>query len=176
VDFGLVKPLAADSVAATMAGTSVLTGTPLYMSPEAMTSPEAADPRSDLYALGAVGYFLLAGKGVFEGGSVAEIIGHHLHTEPVPPSRRAPQVIPSDLDAVILKCLRKRPEDRPHSARELRDELRRCRVQAWTADDAAAWWRTFWTTASPVTHAEPAGPAADSVTISVDIDERLTQA
>jgi hypothetical protein len=175
VDFGLVKPLAPDSVAATMAGTSVLTGTPLYMSPEAMTSPESGDPRSDLYALGAVGYFLLTGHAVFESGSVAEIIGHHLHTEPAPPSARATQAIPSELDAVIVKCLRKLPQDRPRSARELRDELRRCRVpQAWTVDDAATWWRTFRSAGSPVTHAPTAGGATGLVT--VDISERLTQA
>jgi serine/threonine protein kinase len=59
VDFGLVKPLTASHPALTTTGTGVLTGTPLYLSPEAMTAPDVADPRSDLYALGAVGYFLL---------------------------------------------------------------------------------------------------------------------
>ena len=51
--------------------------------------PRRADPRSDLYALGAVGYFLVTGHPVFEAGTIAEIIGHHLHTDPVPPSQRA---------------------------------------------------------------------------------------
>jgi serine/threonine protein kinase len=61
VDFGLVKPLEPNNLEATMPGTSVLTGTPLYMSPEALTMAQGADPRSDLHALGAVGYYLLTG-------------------------------------------------------------------------------------------------------------------
>ncbi len=69
VDFGLVKPLASENATAAMSMPGVLTGTPHYMSPESMTMPEEADPRSDLYALGAVGYFLLTGQPVFEGGT-----------------------------------------------------------------------------------------------------------
>jgi len=177
VDFGLVKPLAANSVEATMVGSSVLTGTPLYMSPEAMTAPETADPRSDLYAVGAVGYFLLTGHPVFEGSSVAEIIGHHLHTAPVSPSQRASWPVPPDLEALILKCLNKRPEQRPRSARELRDDLRRCRqAQAWTADDAAQWWRAFRRSGTTAPNEPPHVPLPGDLTVTVDISERLTQA
>jgi eukaryotic-like serine/threonine-protein kinase len=177
VDFGLVKPLAPNSLQVTMMGSSVLTGTPLYMSPEAMTSPDAGDPRSDLYAVGAVGYFLLTGHPVFEGGSVAEIIGHHLHTEPVPPSKRSSMPIPADLDAVILKCLRKRAEDRPPDARALREDLRRCRlVQPWTTSDAEAWWRTFRSSGPAIAQRGAATASGGSITVNVDVDERLTQA
>ncbi len=177
VDFGLVKPLAATNLEATMAGASVLTGTPLYMSPEAMTAPETADPRGDLYAVGAVGYFLLTGRPVFEGGSVAEIIGHHLHTTPVPPSQRGAWPVPADLEALILKCLEKRPDDRPRSARELRDELRRSRqAHAWTADDAAQWWRAFRRRGATVSNEPLNVPQPGELTVTVDISERLTQA
>ena len=107
------------------------------MSPQALTMAQGADPRSDLYALGAVGYYLLTGHSVFEDATVVEIIGHHLHTEPAPPSRRTVQSIPPDLEALILQCLRKRPEDRPQSARALREALRACAlVPPWTSDDA----------------------------------------
>ena len=177
VDFGLVKPLAAGALQATMAGSSVLTGTPLYMSPEAMTTPDAADPRSDLYAVGAVGYFLLTGHAVFEGGSVAEIIGHHLHTEPVPPSKRGSQHVPPDVEAVIVRCLRKRPDDRPRSALELREELRRCKLaSAWTSEEAEAWWRTFRSAGPSAAHRTLGGDSGGPVTVNVDVDERLTQA
>jgi serine/threonine-protein kinase len=176
VDFGLVKPLAPDSLQVTMMGSSVLTGTPLYMSPEAMTSADAGDPRSDLYALGAVGYFLLTGQPVFEGSSVAEIIGHHLHTEPPAPSRRSSNAIPAELDALILKCLRKRADDRPPDARTLRDDLRRCRVaQPWTAAEATAWWRTFRSAGVAAAQRSPM-PETDELTVTVDVSERLTQA
>jgi serine/threonine-protein kinase len=177
VDFGLVKPLVPASAAETMTGTSTLTGTPLYMSPEAMMAPESGDPRSDLYALGAVGYFLLAGRPLFEGGSVAEIIGHHLHTQPPPLAQVTGGAVPADLEAIILRCLRKRPEDRPRDARALREELLRSRVSPpWTSQDAAAWWLRFRESHSELPR-RSAAPAGDGqLTVSVDVDERLTQA
>ena len=78
----------------------VIAGTPLYLPPEAITSGEL-DGRSDLYALGAVGYFLLAGRNVFEGRTVVEVCSHHLHTPPLPPSERLGRPLPSQLEAVI---------------------------------------------------------------------------
>ena len=173
VDFGLVKPLASNSAAMTMSVSNVLTGTPLYMPPEAMNAPDVADPRSDLYALGAVGYFLLTGRPPFEGATVFEVIGHHLHTIPAPPSTRTTNVIPLDLDAVILQCLRKNPDERPRDARALRQALERCTMAPrWTVDDAAAWWRAF--RSSPRPEARP--PAEESpagLTITVDVDDRV---
>ena len=173
VDFGLVRPLAADSQQ-TMSAAAELRGTPLYLSPEAMRSPETADPRSDLYALGAVGYFLLAGRPVFEADTVVDIIAHHLHSDPVPPSQYAPQPIPSDLEAVVLQCLEKDPERRPGNARALRRALRGCAmVRPWTTDEALDWWRAFRST-----HVPAEGTAADTGqerTITVDIADRLTR-
>jgi serine/threonine-protein kinase len=139
-----------------------------------MTTPEVADPRSDLYALGAVGYFLLTGRPVFEAATVAEIIGHHLHTEPIEPSRRVNHPVPSDLERVIMQCLRKDPAARPASARALRDALRACtQVRPWTSDEAADWWRTF--RSAPATTATSALSASDERTMTVDIGDRLTQ-
>lgn len=174
VDFGLVKPFSANDPPATLSTAGVLTGTPLYLSPEAMTMPEAADPRSDLYALGAVAYFLLTGRPVFEADTVVEIIGHHLHTEPSAPSQRGAQAIPPDLDAVVLTCLQKRPEERPQSARALRDALRGCsQVKPWMSEDALDWWRGFRTAAVPLEHAA-AAPSSE-LTMTVDVADRLTR-
>ena len=141
VDFGLVKPLTQGDPEVTASTSGTLTGTPRYMSPETMTMPEAGDPRSDLYALGAVGYYLLTGHAVFEAATVAEIIGHHLHTEPVAPSRRAGRPISSDLESLILQCLRKRPEDRPQSAAALAELLAAIPVEPWRESQAKEWWR-----------------------------------
>ncbi|MBW2456733.1 MAG: serine/threonine protein kinase, partial [Deltaproteobacteria bacterium] len=141
VDFGLVKEIAAvDDVKLTKE--SSVTGTPLYMSPEALTSPDSVDARSDLYALGAVGYFLLTGRHVFEGNTVIEVCGHHMHAEPVPPSKRLGEQLPESLEALILRCLEKKPEDRPQSAAELLGALEACAdVGRWSEEDGRRWWQ-----------------------------------
>ena len=105
VDFGLVKPIVADDPRVTVSMPGVLTGTPLYMSPESLRASDGSDPRGDLYALGAVGYFLITGHTVFDAGSIAEILGHHLHTDPVPPSQRLGRPVPADLETVLMQCL-----------------------------------------------------------------------
>jgi serine/threonine-protein kinase len=173
VDFGLVKPLASGSAALTVSMSTALTGTPLYMPPEAMNAPETADPRSDLYALGAVGYFLLTAHPPFEGATVFEVIGHHLHTMPAPPSRRTTNPVPPDLEAVILTCLSKRPEDRPPHARALRDAIQQCTLAPrWTSEDAAGWWRAF-RSSSPAAGPRFTVECGAGLTITVDVDERV---
>ena len=144
-------------------------------SPKVKESPSFRVPRSDLYALGAVGYYLLTGHSVFEAATVVEIIGHHLHTEPAPPSRRTVQSIPPDLEALVLQCLRKRTEDRPQSARALREALRACAlVPPWTSDDAARWWRSFRSAGGVTEH--HGADSAHGLTVTVDTADRLTQA
>jgi serine/threonine-protein kinase len=173
LDFGLVKPLASNSAAMTMSASNVLTGTPLYMPPEAMNAPDTADPRSDLYAVGAVGYFLLTGHPPFEGATVFEVIGHHLHTTPVPPSMRTTNAVPPDLEAVILRCLRKNREDRLPDARALRQALEHCTTPAaWTHDDATEWWRAFRTSEQPPVR-RPADDRMPGLTITVDVADRV---
>jgi hypothetical protein len=146
VDFGLVKDVglgagasATSEAALTMA--DAITGTPLYIAPETVTAPETVDARADLYALGAVGYWLLTGTHVFGGRSILEVCGHHLHSIPDPPSTRLGTPVSSDLESVLLACLAKRPEDRPASAQVLRERLRACASAGlWTNARAAQWW------------------------------------
>jgi eukaryotic-like serine/threonine-protein kinase len=139
LDFGLVKAIDAPASASTTT-TNQLLGTPLYMSPEAIKNPDGMDARSDLYGLGAVAYYLLTGSPPFEGDSIVEVCGHHLHTRPEPPSRRA-RGVPSDLEAVVLSCLAKAAADRPRDAVALAAALRACRDDgAWSPADALAWW------------------------------------
>ena len=122
VDFGLVKDLEADAGATHEA---TLVGTPLYLAPEAIRSPNA-DARADLYSVGAVAYFLLTGRHVFEGRTIIEICGHHLHTPPTPPSQRLGRPLPDALEAWVLACLEKDPARRPPSATEAAARLARC--------------------------------------------------
>ncbi len=140
VDFGLVKELE-ERHPATVSQEGTISGTPLYMAPEILTEPHAASARSDIYALGAVGYYLLTGEHVFGGRTVIEVLGHHLHTEPVPPSQRLGDPVPEDLERLILECLRKDPNERPQDAAELRRRLEACAgVGRWTQRSAEKWW------------------------------------
>jgi serine/threonine-protein kinase len=116
LDFGLVKDVAAASDVS-ITSERAIAGTPLYMAPESIASPETVGPPADVYAVGCVAYFLLTGRAPFEGKSVVEVCASHLHTEPDPPSTYASHVSP-ELDALVLRCLEKKPERRP-STREL---------------------------------------------------------
>jgi serine/threonine-protein kinase len=139
LDFGLVK-VVEDGWDPGITRDGVISGTPQYLAPEALTDPDTVDARSDLYALGAVGYYLLTGEHVFT-GNVAEVCGHHLHTTPTPPSERLGRELPVELEAVIMRCLAKDPRERPASAAELRDRLATMRgVDGWRQAEARAWW------------------------------------
>jgi serine/threonine-protein kinase len=122
LDFGLIKDVSAQADL-TQTDPQQIVGTPLYISPEALITPAAIDGRSDLYAVGAVGYFLLTGVPPFTGRTAIEVCGHHLHTAPVPPSDRGCAGIPSGLEALLLSCLAKSPDDRPPSAAALQRAL-----------------------------------------------------
>jgi serine/threonine protein kinase len=119
LDFGLVKRHEPASSPSDLSTTDALRGTPLYMAPEAMTRPESVDRRLDLYAVGAVGYFLLTGRPVFESATLMELLAHHLQTEPARPSERLGSPVPPMLEAIVLECLAKDPEKRPSTAADL---------------------------------------------------------
>jgi hypothetical protein len=168
LDFGLVRELDASGAGATQA--EAVLGTPLYMSPEAITSPSAVDARSDIYALGAVGYYLLTGEHVFTGASILEICGHHVHTEPVPPSKRLGRPIPESLEEIVLACLSKDPSARPASAIELREQLLACEdIGLWTQGGATAWWKEHGAAVARHRLSENIGTER---TIAVDVADR----
>lgn len=139
VDFGLVRTLATDSA---VSRHDAIIGTPMYLSPEAISAPDAVDERADIYALGAVAYFLLAGRDVFGGATVVEVLSQHLLQTPPRPSAHVPAPLPRDLEELVLRCLAKEPAERPPSAAALRDALLAC-ADAPRYDRAAAmaWWR-----------------------------------
>jgi serine/threonine-protein kinase len=115
-------------------------GTPAFMSPEAALG-ETIDGRADIYALGAVGYWLLTGKLVFEAETAYATVLDHIRKTPVPPSRRTELEIPADLERIIMACLEKDPARRPAGARELAALLRRVDLaQPWTQERAERWW------------------------------------
>jgi len=141
LDFGLVREISSSNDPR-LTAEDVIHGTPQYLAPEAIRNADSIDARSDLYALGAVGYFLLTGTPVFTGKSALEHIHHHLQTQPEPPSKRLGRPLPPKLEAVILSCLEKDPDRRPESARALAEALKACDdVQPWDEVDAQRYWR-----------------------------------
>jgi hypothetical protein len=140
LDFGLVKAIDSDREAGLTAANAML-GTPLYMSPESVTNPDLVDARSDLYSLGAVGYFLLTGTVVFSAPTINEILRRHLDVPPQAPSERLGRQVDPLLAEALTRCLAKSPNDRPASAQEFADALARCAAAGnWTARDAGQWW------------------------------------
>jgi serine/threonine-protein kinase len=167
VDFGLVKAAVPSKGDAALTAVNTITGTPHYMPPEAVQSPDRVDARSDLYSLGAVGYYLLSGRTVFTGDNVVAVLADHLHTPPVPPSRHLDRPLPGDLEAVLLRCLAKDPADRPASADELDAALAACAdAGAWTAAAARAWWSAHPKALRAPHDGAPAAPAM--VTIAME--------
>ncbi len=118
LDFGLVKTLDGGESAGLTSAQGV-TGTPLYISPEAVYHPDQVDVRTDVYAVGAVGYYLLTGTPVFTAESVVEICMMHVKAAPDAPSARLGRPISFDLENLLLRCLAKAPDDRPASAQKL---------------------------------------------------------
>jgi hypothetical protein len=143
LDFGLVKSRAnnvADSNPELTTEGNIAGGTPAYIAPEqALGDP--VDGRTDLYALGCVGYWLVTGKQLFESETALGLISDHLRTAPVPPSQRVDFEVPADLENLIMRCLEKEPERRPQSADEFADALEACDAAGqWTQERARAWW------------------------------------
>jgi TolB-like protein/tRNA A-37 threonylcarbamoyl transferase component Bud32/Flp pilus assembly protein TadD len=121
-DFGVAKAVseAADRNAITTLGVAI--GTPAYMSPEQAAADPHIDQRSDIYAVGAMAYELLTGRPPFDGAMPQQVLAAHLTEEAEPLSARRPG-IPAALDAVLMRCLAKRPADRWQSAAELHAAL-----------------------------------------------------
>jgi serine/threonine-protein kinase len=122
-DLGLATPY----VDAT---TKVMAGTPEYMAPElAFEADRPPSTSSDIYALGCMAYEMLTGSLPFDGRTALAVMVRHATEEPVLPSRRRPG-LPTAFDDVLLKALRKRPQDRFASADLFRRALKEARAQS----------------------------------------------
>jgi eukaryotic-like serine/threonine-protein kinase len=172
VDFGLVKEITRETT--DHSATQVILGTPAYIAPEAVTDPETVGPPADLYALGAVGYYLLTGKRVFEGKTVIDLCVQHVSSQALPPSERTTRPIPPDLEALIMQCLAKAPADRPTSARALRVALARLPVyRDWDEATALSWWERWAERRQRgEAAAAPRGAGKDLGTMTVDLQGR----
>jgi serine/threonine-protein kinase len=136
LDFGLVQHgdlLDGDDK---LTRTGMFVGTPGYISPEQTTG--VADVRSDIYSLGAVGYFLLTGQPPFSGRQIHQVMSQALEATPL---RALRPDIPADLAAIIQRCLRQDPKERFADSHLVDDALAACDcATSWNSTEAAAWW------------------------------------
>lgn len=115
-DFGLAR-----SLASRLSQEGIFIGTVFYIAPEAALG-KSVDARADLYALGVLLYELAAGQLPFMGDDPLAIISQHIHSPAIPPSTHNP-LVPQTLDDLVLRLLNKRPEDRPHTAADVQQEI-----------------------------------------------------
>jgi len=162
LDFGLVKPLN-NSLGLDADVADTVVGTPHFMSPEAIEKPESADPRSDLYSLGAVGYFLIVGRTLFDGDTPQELLQKQVHQAPESPSSRLGRAVDADLERLIMQCLEKDPSRRLSSACAVDAALTRCAsFGKWTQAEATSWWQTHHVSVESV---PPAGAVQKTLVI-----------
>lgn len=120
-DFGVAKALSASTTAAGSSGFTslgVALGTPAYMAPEQAAADPNVDHRADIYAWGVMAYELLTGQPPFAGRTPQAVLAAHVSEMPEPITKRRASV-PSALATLVMRCLEKRPADRPQSTDEL---------------------------------------------------------
>lgn len=152
LDFGLVRVTrGGESVRSSSKG---LLGTPRYMAPEAFASAQSG-PRSDLYGLGCVAYYLLSGKEPFVAKTDAAIAALHLTQSPRPLVEQGIELTPA-FERIVMRCLAKSPDDRFGSAAQLMRALSELELPPWTQSDAAAFWAEFGARQDAKSDAPPA--------------------
>lgn len=141
LDFGLARRLDRDVVGMSQGLAQIDAGTPAFMAPETALDGFAT-PRSDLYSVGSVGYWLLTGRRLFgEDGSSSAAIAQLMQRPPAPTQVRPDLHIPEDLETIIMRALLKNPSERYRSAEEFRAALSTVACAGdWTEDRARQWW------------------------------------
>ncbi|MEP6573891.1 MAG: protein kinase [Gemmatimonadota bacterium] len=118
MDFGVAKAVTESSGRQQITTAGIALGTPAYMAPEQATADPQLDHRVDIYALGVLAYEMLTGYPPFHGLTPQATLAAHVTQQPMPVAARRPGISPA-LDAIIMRCLAKRPADRFQTADEL---------------------------------------------------------
>jgi hypothetical protein len=175
LDFGLVRDYrAAEPEPLRGSGERTIEGTPWFMPPEALDASVPTDPRSDLYSLGALGYYLLTQCYIFDAATIDEVQEKQLSCPPVPPTQRTTNPISPGMEQILLSCLDKDMAGRPQSAVELRARLLALPAAGdWTTESSAAWWDTYESQAAAAGKGAGAQEATSLPNVSVDLASRM---
>lgn len=140
LDFGLVKSVVGEQSQTVTRSLRIL-GTPQYMAPERLHDPADVDVRTDVYAVGAVAFFLLSGRRMFETEDTLALTSRVINEVPPRLSEIAAQPIPSELDELVAACLEKQRESRPASILAVKEILdRMAERNRWRQSDAKKAW------------------------------------
>jgi len=141
LDFGLARSRLGEP-SAQITDPHSLGGTPLYIAPERIRDPSILDPRSDIYALGAVAFFLLTGRQLFAGKTTADLFYQVMNGVPERLTSAAAKEMPPELDELVAACLAKDPTDRPERMAVILDTLDRLAAAfPWSQQDARRSWQ-----------------------------------
>ncbi len=170
LDFGLVKQSGPADQSAKLTLDNSIVGTPHYMAPEAIQSPEDVGPATDIYALAAVGYFLVTGRELFPGKSMIEVCSQHLTAQPEPLDAVRGAPVHVGFAEVILRGLEKDPEKRFRDGAEFASALEALQLTDWNAQQAREWWQE---NAGAVAAPERELEAQSETRLTVNIQARL---
>lgn len=176
LDFGLVKHISAADNAVKLRelpGEDGIIGTPNFIAPEAIRDPNQCTASSDLYSVGVLGYFLLTGREIFSGATIAELCRQHLEEAPVRPSQRLGAGLHPQFESILMNCLEKDPQRRPKDARELAAQLAACHfAQSWPPELRTTWWQTHRKTTLGVKPPQPLGSSHIDRTVRIEFSDR----
>ncbi len=165
LDFGLVA-LRAAPASPRMTADDTIQGTPAFIAPEMVTQKEGVDGRADIYSLGCVAFWLLSGCLVFQEDSVLEVMIDHVQRAPPRVGEVSDLEIPPELEQLVMDCLEKSPDDRPQSAGELAERLKRIPLKVkWTPQRAKTWRESHPEPPANV-DVDPGAPTAASDSLS----------
>lgn len=141
-DFGLAKPLEHDPDVFQTSET-IWAGTPMYMAPERFRDPSVMDPRSDLYSIGCIAYFLLSGRPPFAECDPESMFALILSEHPIQIATHRGESFPNDVDQFVAKCMAKNSADRFACMLDVTDALdRMIAFYPWGPAEAKQWWKT----------------------------------
>jgi serine/threonine-protein kinase len=122
MDFGVAKAVSEATGRQSLTTVGVALGTPAYMAPEQATADPHVDHRADIYAVGVIAYELLAGRPPFTGNTPQQVIAAHVTQAPEHLTRHR-AAVPAPLAELVMRCLEKKPADRPQSAQQILDRF-----------------------------------------------------